>query len=305
MHDVQVKAYLGKPGNRNNFFISFPCKLVLHSVFPLRGLHSTLHKAVRIRLGDWIDFDYWYLLDGHCLRLLNPFTSSYGDRMVNRDFRTKLERDSGEVLEIWLQKYASVINYISTSWHWSPAVATAAYRCDYSKRVCRKGLDSFIGGCTFYSFDTAYWKFEIRSSPRLDFPVHYSFGVRSERMSNDRTWSGWRFEVNEDQPCSEIFEIVYHGPEDMVILYRDGVEYGGFKKLGNDGRDHPRCTPVVSCPPGTVCILLETKRHFPTLQQLCMWKIDRVVKKKDNHSQNVMSLPLPKLLKAKLSMKAI
>jgi hypothetical protein len=54
-----------------------------------------------------------------------------------------------------------------------------------------------------------------------------------------------------------------------------------------------------------VCILLETKRHSPTLQQLCMWKIDRVVKKKDNHSQNVMSLPLPKLLKAKLLMKAI
>jgi hypothetical protein len=297
MYDIEVKAYLGEPGNRNNFFISFPCNL--HSFPSFRGLHTTLHNEVRIQFGDWIDFDYWYLLDDRCIRLRNPFTP-WLRQMGNMDFRKKFW-DGEKVFEIWLQKYASVINYISTSWHWSPPVFDYRYR-----ELCSPGG----GWCTFQSSDIAYWKFEIRSMRPLNFPFvpNYSFGLRSvwylDDGTLDRRVCGWTFGVNQD---SEIFEIVYHGPEDVLILYRNGIGYG-YKRLG--GEERYRCSdtgaiPVVSCPPGTVCILLETKRHFPTLQQLCMWKIDRVVKKKDNHSQNVMSLPLPKLLKAKLLMKAI
>jgi hypothetical protein len=176
--------------------------------------------------------------------------------------------------------------------------------------MCCRESCSPRGRCTFSSSDIVYWKFEIRSRTPLNFPFvpNYSFGLQSVWYLDDgiidRNWCGWTFDVNQD---SEIFEIVYHGPEDMMILYRNGIEYG-YKKMGGEGRyqcSNTGATPVVSCPSGTVCILLETKRHFPTLQQLCMWKIDRVVKKKDNHSQNVMSLPLPRLLKAKLSMKAI
>jgi hypothetical protein len=305
MYDIKVKAYLGEPGNRTNFVISFPCEISFHSFdYSFRGLHTTLHNAVRIQLGDWIDFDYWYLLDDRCIRLRNPFTRWLG-RMANRDFRKKLDWDGEKVLEIWLQKHSPVINYISTNWYWSPVFCRRC--CRYHISMCCRESCSPRRRCTFRSSDIVYWKFEIRSrTPNFPFVPNYSFGLQSVWYLDDgiidRNWCGWTFDVNQD---SEIFEIVYHGPEDMMILYRNGIEYG-FKKLWNDGKPiMGRCTPVVSYPPGTMCILLGTKRHFPTLQQLCMWKINRVVKKKDNHSQNVVSLPLPKLLKAKLSMKAI
>jgi hypothetical protein len=322
-YNIAVKAYLGEPGNRNNFFISFRCLFSMYpSCFNLANLDETLHKEVRIQLDDSIvDFHYWYFIgnDDNGLRLHHPFTSD-SDRRADLDLRAKLQIWGDNLtIEIWM--HDSAINYISNNWDWDRHKVELGQHCCYNisnvdrsltfsttttRRSNSKEFLDTIG--TRYTLNTsriAYWKFEIRSMVRKC----YSFGVTAdfhpwnhgdtvERLCDWKV--GDELEQREDrEPYSEIFEIVYHGPEDRMVLYRDGIKRGDMR-MGNDRNDegYYLCSPFVTCPPGTVCTLLETKQHFQTLQQLCERKIYRVV-----HSQNVMCLPLPKLLKVKILMK--
>jgi hypothetical protein len=316
---IAVKAYLGEAGNRNNFFISFRC--LFSSVYPsscfnLANLDETLHKEVRIQLDDSIvDFHYWYFIgnDGdNGLRLQHPFTSDSDRVAIDLDLRAKLQIwGENLTLEIWMRD--STINYISNNWDWDRykvELGGGQHCCCYNisnvDRSTRSNSKEFIG--TRYTLDTsriAYWKFEIRSMVRKC----YSFGVTAdfhpwdrgdtvERLCAWKVGDEARARSARREPYSEIFEIVYHGPEDRMVLYRDGIERGDMR-MGNDRDEgYYLCSPFVSCPPGTVCTLLETKQHFQTLQQLCERKIYRVV-----HSQNVVCLPLPKLLKVKILMK--